>query len=96
MEEIGILDRSASEFTDPALLGPAPEAPRRHFVELVNRKLAVSKNKDIYIYVHGYKVSFDNPLLVTAELWHFLGYDGVFIAYSWPSTPKTLAYASDL
>ena len=96
VQEIGILDRSTSEFTDPALLGSTPEAPRRRFIELINRKLAISKNKDIYIYVHGYKVSFDNPLLVTAEMWHFLGYDGVFIAYSWPSTPKTLAYASDL
>ena len=39
---------------------------------------------------------FTNPLLISAELWHFLGYDGVFIAYAWPSTPKTLAYAADL
>ena len=46
--------------------------------------------------MHGYKVVFENPLLVAAELWHFLGYDGVFIAYAWPSTPKTLAYFSDL
>ena len=46
--------------------------------------------------MHGYKVVFENPLLVAAELWHFLGYDGVFIAYAWPSTPKKLAYFSDL
>jgi esterase/lipase superfamily enzyme len=41
-------------------------------------------------------VVFTNPLLVSAELWHFLGYEGVFVAYAWPSTPKRLAYASDL
>ena len=96
VEEIGILDRSASEFTDSASLGLNSEVPRHRFIELINRKLALSRKKDIYIYVHGYKVIFDNPLLVAAELWHFLGYDGVFIAYAWPSTPKTLAYASDL
>jgi esterase/lipase superfamily enzyme len=41
-------------------------------------------------------VVFENPILVATELWHFLGYDGVFIAFAWPSTPETLAYASDL
>ena len=96
IERIGIIDRSISVFTDPTLLPEQPEKPRERFVELINRKLAVSARKDIYIYVHGYKVGFENPLLVSAELWHFLGYDGVFIADAWPSTPKTLAYASDL
>jgi esterase/lipase superfamily enzyme len=46
--------------------------------------------------VHGYKVIFENPALVATELWHFLGYDGVFIAYAWPATPKRLAYVGDL
>jgi len=41
-------------------------------------------------------VVFENPLLVASELWHFLGYEGVFIAFAWPSTPSTLAYFSDL
>ena len=46
--------------------------------------------------MHGYKVVFENPLLVASELWHFLGYEGSFIAFSWPSTPDTLAYFGDL
>ena len=33
---------------------------------------------------------------VASELWHFLGYDGAFIAFSRPSTRRTLAYWSDL
>jgi esterase/lipase superfamily enzyme len=39
---------------------------------------------------------FENPLLVASELWHFLGYEGVFIAFAWPSTPSALAYFSDV
>jgi len=35
-------------------------------------------------------------VLVAAELWHFLGYRGAFIAYSWPSTPSVFAYLSDM
>ena len=66
------------------------------FVKAINEKLAVSKRKDIYIYTHGYKVVFENPLLMATELWHFLGYDGAFVAYSWASTPRRFAYFADI
>jgi esterase/lipase superfamily enzyme len=96
VEELGILDKSYTIFTSPGELGPEDRKPAELFAEKINEKLALSKRKDIYIYVHGYKVVFENPLLVATELWHFLGYDGAFIAYAWPSTPKSIAYASDL
>lgn len=95
VEELGILDRSITVFTPPGLITKDLYQPAKRFAELVNEKLKQSERKDIYIYVHGYKVIFENPVLVATELWHFLGYDGVFIAYAWPSTPKTLAYVSD-
>ena len=41
------------------------------------------------------KSFFENPVLVSAELWHFLGYQGAFIAYAWPSTPSKFAYIKD-
>jgi esterase/lipase superfamily enzyme len=94
VEETGILAESYSHFILPKVTDI--EEPGKKFAAKINAKLAKSKRKDIYIYVHGYKVVFENPLLVATELWHFLGYDGVFIAYSWPSTPKTFAYFSDL
>ena len=96
VREVGILAESYSNFIPPEVKGPELQQPGKEFAAKINEKLAKSKRKDIFIYVHGYKVVFENPLLVATELWHFLGYDGVFIAYSWPSTPKTLAYFSDL
>jgi esterase/lipase superfamily enzyme len=92
VEEIGILARTASPFTDPALLPADPDAPAAAFAAAVDRKLARSRQRDVIVYVHGFKVPFENPLLVASELWHFLGYDGVFIPYSWPATPRLLAY----
>ena len=62
--------------------------PSEQFAAKVNAKLAISRAKDVFIYLHGYKVVFENPLLVASELWHFLGYEGVFIAFAWPSTPR--------
>jgi pimeloyl-ACP methyl ester carboxylesterase len=93
IREFGALHRTVRPFEDD--LEPDPE-PARLFAEEIDRRLATSTGKDVYIYVHGYKVTFQNPILVAAELWHFLGYQGAFIAYSWPSTPRTFAYTSDL
>jgi esterase/lipase superfamily enzyme len=96
VEELGILGRSVSPFTDPKLLPADPGAAGADFAAAVNARLARSDNRDVIIYVHGFKVPFENPLLIATELWHFMGYDGVVIPYSWPATPRLLAYFSDV
>ena len=77
---------------DPAV----SDAQGEKFADLVNQRLAVSNHKEVYIYIHGFRVTFDIPVLVAAELWHFIGYRGAFIAYNWASTPSVFAYLSDL
>jgi esterase/lipase superfamily enzyme len=93
--EYGPLDLSAVPFVEPSALGEDPRQAARLFADSVNAKLAVSKQKHVFVYVHGYRVTFENPVLVATELWHYLGYDGVFIAYAWPSTPSRWAYLKD-
>lgn len=92
VRELGIIDSSI--FTPKALLEREEEA-RERLARLINERLAGSRKKDVYLYVHGYKVVFENPLLVASELWHFLGYEGAMIAFSWPSTPSRWAYFAD-
>lgn len=96
VEALGVLPGSVSPFTDPVLLSPGEETAAAEFADAINAKLARSNSRDIILYVHGFKVPFQNPLLVATELWHFMGYDGVMIPYSWPSTPRLLAYFSDV
>ena len=93
--EYGALDLTATPFIEPDVMGEDPHLPARQFAADINEQLAKSKRKHVYIYVHGYKVTFENPVLVATELWHYLGYDGVFIAYAWPSTPSKWAYLKD-
>lgn len=93
--ELGVLQESVGSLSELWLDNQEHDASAE-YAAAINRRLANSDVKDIYIYTHGYKVYFDNPILVSAELWHFLGYQGVFIAYSWPSTPSAWAYSSDL
>jgi len=96
VQEIGVLDSSINVLTDALVDIEQIQVPGKEFAAKINAKLAISQVKDVFIYLHGYKVVFENPLLVSSELWHFLGYEGAFIAFSWPSTPSTLAYFSDL
>lgn len=96
VSEFGILASTRSELFDREVPGGDPDAPGRIFAAAVNAKLAISRLKDVFIYVHGFKVVFENPALVAAELWHFLGYEGVFMAYAWPATPKSRAYFGDV
>jgi esterase/lipase superfamily enzyme len=96
VQEIGVLDSSINVLTDALVDIDQRHWPGEEFAAKINAKLAISGVKDVFIYLHGYKVVFENPLLVASELWHFLGYEGAFIAFSWPSTPSTLAYFSDL
>jgi esterase/lipase superfamily enzyme len=95
VEEYGILEDTIPRFVNLDDYDEDVHYGDRVFAEAVNAQLARSRHKDVYIYVHGYKVVFENPLLVATELWHFLGYDGVMIGYAWPSTPSKWAYIRD-
>jgi esterase/lipase superfamily enzyme len=97
ISDFGVLENTIPRaFVEPSEFPPDVLDGDDEFAESINDKLASSVRKHVYIYVHGYKVVFENPILVATELWHFLGYDGVFIAYAWPATPKRLAYVADL
>ena len=97
VDEWGILGSTVPYWSDIELMfpdGPPPDATSQ-FAEAIDAQLAVSDKKHVYIFVHGYKVVYENPVLVASELWHFLGYEGAFIAYAWPSTPSQFAYIKD-
>lgn len=96
VREFGVMASSLSAFSK---VGEAERAgaaaAEREFVRRIDDKLGRSNSRTIHLYIHGYKTPFENPILTASEMWHFLGNDGVFIAYSWPATPRTLAYISD-
>ena len=96
VEEWGIMGSTIPDWFDRDLMteDDLPEASEK-FAAAINAQMAASGKKHVYFYVHGYKVTYENPVLVSAELWHFLGYEGAFIAYAWPSTPSKFAYIKD-
>ena len=97
VEEWGILASTVPYWADIDLMFPDnhPTDATSRFADAINAQLALSEKKHVYIYVHGYKVIYENPVLIASELWHFMGYNGAFIAYAWPSTPSAFAYIKD-
>jgi esterase/lipase superfamily enzyme len=70
--------------TDPAAQAAQDEvaAQLRH---TLRERLASTPRKDAYVYIHGFNNSFTDAAFVMAELWHFLGREGVPIVYTWPA-----------
>ena len=62
-------------------LGPQKEQAKK---ELADR-LARSGVKDVFVFVHGYNNNFDEAVLTIGQLWHFMGRQGVPVAYTWPA-----------
>ena len=99
LDEAGALSTTADrrEFSDERdEPGRELTSGERAFIDELNRQLAGSVNKDLTIYVHGFKVTFDNPCLVAAELHHFLAGNSVVMAYAWPSRQSGLLFRADI
>lgn len=91
-EELGKVPESGYEFnkeggvlhTIPADEKAVAVAERR-MLEMVEDRLAAASRKDIFVFVHGYANSFESAAFTLAQVWHFLGREGVPFLYSWPA-----------
>ena len=61
----------------------------------IQRRLALTKCKEAFVYIHGFNNTFEKAVFVTAELWHFIGRRGVPILYSWPAKQGLMSYGYD-
>lgn len=85
-----------------------PENPKNHiviydlkvkaapdFYNCLNTKIKSSTNKDAFIFIHGFNVSFQEAIRRTAQIAHDLSFKGASISYSWPSLSSVSGYMSD-
>lgn len=82
--------------------------PEKHVVLLSTRKLAdkafyaqvadrvrMSQEREAFVFVHGYDVTFEDAARRTAQIAKDLGFQGAPICYSWPSRGKLRMYPAD-
>ena len=97
IEEFGVLWSSIPNpdlSYDPEFIPEASREPAEQFVKVLDQQMTGGK-KQVFIYVHGFKTAIQSTFKVTAELRHFFGYEGAFVAYLWPSENELSAYNED-
>lgn len=58
---------------------------REQLHDLLDDWLAHTGTKEVLVFIHGYNNSFDQAVVIAANVWHFMGKQGVPIAYTWPA-----------
>jgi esterase/lipase superfamily enzyme len=84
------------------------EDPKKHFVIVgrraeteeefyrgVGRVVGASVNRDAFVFIHGFNVSFEDAVYRTAQLAYDLEFSGAAILYSWPSNARIADYVAD-
>jgi esterase/lipase superfamily enzyme len=68
---------------------PAARAAQEQMTDTLRQtlreRLALTPRKDAYVYIHGFNNTFADAMFVMADLWHFLGRQGVPVVYTWPA-----------
>ncbi len=71
-----------------------PES-RDAFFDQVSTAVSSSPDKDAFVFIHGYNVTFEDAAIRTAQLAYDFGFKGAPILYSWPSRGSLLGYLAD-
>ncbi len=66
-----------------------------HFFTKLSERIARSPEKDTFVFVHGYNVSFEDAARRTAQIAYDLEFPGAPIVYSWPSQSSVAGYTID-
>jgi esterase/lipase superfamily enzyme len=73
--------------------GATSEADRA-FVAAIDAQLARIRNQDLVVYVHGYRVTFDEVAVQMGSFAHYLG-QGAIVTFQWPTGLMFWNYVTD-
>jgi esterase/lipase superfamily enzyme len=65
------------------------------FITALRAQIRSAPSRDVFIFVHGFNVTFEDAARRTAQLAYDLDFDGTPLMYSWPSQGSTTAYTVD-
>jgi len=73
--------------------GGSGDAERR-FLTDIDAHLARTRNKELVLYVHGYRVTFDEVAVQMGSFAHYLGH-GAVVTFQWPTGLNFWNYVTD-
>lgn len=66
------------------------------FYDLLRQRVKQSAHRELFVFVHGFNVSFEDAALRTAQIHHDLKFEGAPIFFSWPANDKFIfTYPAD-
>jgi esterase/lipase superfamily enzyme len=74
--------------------GAAPDEAERRFIAAIDAQLAKAKNRQLVLYVHGYRVTFDEVAVLMGSFAHYLGH-GAMVTFQWPTGLNFWNYLTD-
>jgi esterase/lipase superfamily enzyme len=86
---------SAGSAADIEVVSTTP-LPAGDFSTNLHDALGSATRREILLYVHGYNSDFQWSMRRTAQIAHDLDYDGVAMAFAWPSAGSVASYLADL
>lgn len=101
----GELPRPGAMRVNPLSYRPDPErdffvtsvipVDSNRFVQRIASDLAMTRSRDILVFVHGFNTSFEDAALRAAQLAADIGFDGTVVLFSWPSAASVTSYVRD-
>jgi len=65
------------------------------FIQRLSADLALSRSRDLLVFVHGFNVSFEDAAVRAAQVAADLNFDGSVLLFSWPSAATVTGYVRD-
>jgi esterase/lipase superfamily enzyme len=68
----------------------------RRYFDLLRQRVAASQRRELFVFVHGFNVSFEEAARRTAQIHYDLRFEGAPVFFSWPAHDKfLLTYPAD-
>ncbi|MEW6995750.1 alpha/beta hydrolase [Colwelliaceae bacterium MEBiC 14330] len=68
---------------------------RKQYFRKLSDKINATDEKNAFIYIHGYNVTFEDAARRSAQMSYDLGFNGMPVFYSWPSYGSKTKYTFD-
>ena len=65
------------------------------FYGRLNNEFADDPGRDLFVFIHGYNVTFDAAAKRAAQIAYDMGHSAVPVLFSWPSRGRTVGYMAD-
>ena len=70
-------------------------ADSNRFVQRIAADLAITRSRNILVFVHGFNTSFEDAAVRAAQIAADLNFDGTVVLFSWPSAASVTSYVRD-